>query len=58
MGHEGFNRNGSAQHGLLFHFLVKDVSCAPSGKLQQPQYDKDTDDNERNSGCNTDFISF
>ena len=58
MGHEGFHRYSSAQHGLLLHFPVKDEGCTPSGKLKQTQDDKDTDDNESNSTCNADFISF
>ena len=58
MGHKSFHRYGSPQHRLLLHFPVEDERSAPSGKLQQAQDDKDTDDNACNSCCNTDFMPF
>ena len=58
MGQEGFHSYSSPQHGLLFHFPVKDESCPTSGNLHQAQHNNKTDNDECGSRRNTDFVLF
>ena len=35
MAHNRFNRDGSPQHGLLFHFIIENFCCGTAGKMCQ-----------------------